>query len=349
MLGKPNSIDPTGIPTSILSPISAVQPIEFLIYKEYETSEGVKGYFRDSQFLVFVNRILAFALSGAYILCVRQPRHMAPLYKYVYCSFSNIMSSWCQYEALKYVSFPTQVLAKASKIIPVMLMGKLVSRKKYDYYEYITAVLISVGMTFFMLGSSNQGKETGVTTFSGLVLLGSYMLFDSFTSNWQGELFTQYSMSSVQMMCGVNLFSCLFTAVSLLQQGGFYHSLNFMLQVGTNTSRIPCKSFLDTGLFQFPKFMLDCVILSLCSACGQLFIFYTIATFGPVVFVIIMTIRQLLAILLSCLIYHHYISAMGIAGVIIVFVAVFLRIYCNQRLKAIKGRRIMAQVGSGKV
>nr|CAD7587273.1 unnamed protein product [Timema genevievae] len=322
---------------------------EKIMTQEYETSEGVKGYFRDSQFLVFVNRILAFALSGAYILCVRQPRHMAPLYKYVYCSFSNIMSSWCQYEALKYVSFPTQVLAKASKIIPVMLMGKLVSRKKYDYYEYITAVLISVGMTFFMLGSSNQGKETGVTTFSGLVLLASYMLFDSFTSNWQGELFTQYSMSSVQMMCGVNLFSCLFTAVSLLQQGGFYHSLNFMLQVGTNTSRIPCKSFLDTGLFQFPKFMLDCVILSLCSACGQLFIFYTIATFGPVVFVIIMTIRQLLAILLSCLIYHHYISAMGIAGVIIVFVAVFLRIYCNQRLKAIKGRRIMAQVGSGKV
>jgi hypothetical protein len=29
-----------------------------------------------------------------------------------------------------------------------------------------------------------------------------------------------------------------------------------------------------------------------CSAAGQLFIYYTIATFGPVVFVIIMTIRQ---------------------------------------------------------
>jgi adenosine 3'-phospho 5'-phosphosulfate transporter B2 len=36
----------------------------------------------------------------------------------------------------------------------------------------------------------------------------------------------------------------------------------------------------------------DCLILSICSAAGQLFIYYTIATFGPVVFVIIMTIRQ---------------------------------------------------------
>lgn len=74
-------------------------------------SSGGEGHrFRDSQFLVFVNRVLAFALSGAYLLASRQPRHVAPLYKYSFCSFSNIMSSWCQYEALKFVSFPTQVL-----------------------------------------------------------------------------------------------------------------------------------------------------------------------------------------------------------------------------------------------
>jgi adenosine 3'-phospho 5'-phosphosulfate transporter B2 len=50
------------------------------------------------------------------------------------------------------------------------------------------------------------------------------MLFDSFTSNWQGELFVQYRMSSIQMMAGVNLFSCLLTTVSLVEQGGFITS-----------------------------------------------------------------------------------------------------------------------------
>jgi adenosine 3'-phospho 5'-phosphosulfate transporter B2 len=49
--------------------------------------------------------------------------------------------------------------------------------------------------------------------------LSGYMTCDSFTSNWQNELFTSYKMSSVQMMCGVNLFSCLLTSASLLQQG----------------------------------------------------------------------------------------------------------------------------------
>ena len=35
---------------------------------------------------------------------------MQPFCRYSYCSLSNILSSWCQYEALKYISFPTQVL-----------------------------------------------------------------------------------------------------------------------------------------------------------------------------------------------------------------------------------------------
>lgn len=40
-----------------------------------------------------------------------------------------------------------------------MVMGKVVSRSKYDYYEYVTALLISLGMVFFMLGSSDENKS----------------------------------------------------------------------------------------------------------------------------------------------------------------------------------------------
>lgn len=39
-----------------------------------------------------------------------------------------------------------------------MIMGKIISRKKYEYYEYVTALLISVGMAFFMLGSADDHK-----------------------------------------------------------------------------------------------------------------------------------------------------------------------------------------------
>jgi solute carrier family 35 (adenosine 3'-phospho 5'-phosphosulfate transporter), member B2 len=77
---------------------------------DYSESGTKSERFTNSQFLVFMNRILALAVAVVAItlrgsVSQRQP----PLYKYSYGSFSNIMSSWCQYEALKFVSFPVQV------------------------------------------------------------------------------------------------------------------------------------------------------------------------------------------------------------------------------------------------
>jgi len=289
--------------------------------------EAQGEYFKNSQFLVFVNRILAFIMALLVIFFRKQPQHTAPLYKYSFSSFSNIMSSWCQYEALKFVSFPTQVMAKASKVIPVMLMGKLISGKKYEYYEYVTAVMISAGLSMFLMTSGDTSKHTDTaTTTSGIIMLIGYMMFDSFTSNWQGSLFTQYKMSSIQMMAGVNLFSCLLTSISLIEQGGFFDSSAFMLR--------------------HPDFMMDAIILSICSASGQLFIFYTISQYGPVIFVIIMTVRQGCAILLSCIIYGHPVSVIGFFGILVLFAALFLRIYANHKARAQKRAAAVASTSN---
>lgn len=295
---------------------------EKIMTRQYVDSTGQIGQFKDSQFLVFVNRIMAFAVALLCIMAIKQPRHKAPLYKYSYCSFSNILSSWCQYEALKFISFPTQVLAKASKIIPVMAMGWIISRKTYEKYEYAVAMLISSGMFLFLYGSpgSVSGSNSSTTTsFSGLILLIGYMSSDAFTSNWQKELYDTYKISPFQAMCGVNLFSCLLTSVSLLQQGAFFDSLVFMSQ--------------------FPSFTFDCVILSFCSAFGQVFIYHTIKVFGPVVFTIIMTLRQAIAILLSCYLYGHVITVIGAMGVTVVFMAMFLNIYCGYQKRKIMKKK----------
>lgn len=199
-----------------------------------------------------------------------------------------------------------------------MIMGKIVSRTKYQLYEYVTAGLISFGMVLFMTGSAGESKGSAVTTLTGVFLLCMYMTSDSFNSNWQGELFKSYRMTSVEMMFGVNMFSSLFTASSLFVQSGFLDSVEFGLK--------------------HPAFVYDCLLLSVSAAVGQLFIYYTISKFGPVVFTIIMTLRQAVAILLSCLIYKHNVSFMGVFGILVVFLAIFLRVYCNQRIRRLRRR-----------
>lgn len=300
---------------------------ERIMAHEYGKDDNNPGEkFKNSQFLVFMNRILAFLAAVTIMSVSKQPPHTAPLYKYSYCSLSNIMSSWCQYEALKFVTFPTQVMAKASKVIPVMLMGKLVSGKSHEIYEYVTAAMISLGVSMFLLAQGGEHKGSTVTTISGVLILIGYMMFDSFTSNWQAELYSQYKMSSIQMMFGVNLFSCIFTSWSLIEQGGFSEGFEFMSK--------------------YSLFLLHVSLLSLCSATGQLFIFYTISQFGAVIFTIIMTTRQALAILLSCVIYGHPVSAIGVFGVFIVFTALFLKVYARTKKSKAKVKQVSTDSGS---
>lgn len=87
-----------------------------------------------------------------------------------------------------------QVLAKASKIIPVMIMGKVVSHTTYEYYEYVTAVLISIGMTLFMLNSSDyKGGECFLSfTVNLLIFFFSNYCFNAF--RWSYNYIWYYSL-----------------------------------------------------------------------------------------------------------------------------------------------------------
>jgi len=274
-----------------------------------ENGSGPSEHFSNTLFLEFMNRILALVFASVILLLRRQPAHTAPMYKYSYSALSNVMSSWCQYEALKYVSFPVQVLAKAAKVIPVMLMGRVVSRQTYSLLEYVTAAMISIGLFMFVMSSdaTSRSSKSSTSAISGIILLAGYLGFDAFTSNWQGQLFRVYKMSSTQMMAGSNLFAVIFAGVSLIEQGGFIEAVSFMIR--------------------HPLFISHVGIMSVTSAIGQLFIYFTIGEFGPVTFTIIMTVRQGFAILLSCIIYQHSITLFGLVGIFICFTAIFIRTY----------------------
>jgi solute carrier family 35 (adenosine 3'-phospho 5'-phosphosulfate transporter), member B2 len=83
-----------------------------------------------------------------------------------------------------------------------MLMGRIVSKRKYEFYEYTVAILISFGMVCFFFGKENSRESSNVTTFSGILIMVGYMAFDSFTSIWQGELF---KVSLIQSLTGLIL------------------------------------------------------------------------------------------------------------------------------------------------
>lgn len=291
------------------------------------------GKFESSNFLVFSNRMFALMVAFPMMFLHKNPDkpHQqglgnAPFFKYGLTSLSNTLSSWCQLEALKFVSFPMQVLAKSSKMVPVMIMGRILSGKRYPLYEYGIAVVIGLGVTTFMLSQSSSAGEGGPSTqISGVMLMLMYLMSDSFTSQWQDVLFKEYDLSSYQMMFGINAFSSIFTLASLLVTGELWSSFRFL---GSN-----------------PEAIYHICAFSTFGAIGQTFIFKTIKEFGPLVFTIVSTIRQLLAIILSVVIFGHSVALQGMIGACVVFFAILYRVYRKEqeskdRKKAKPGNKV---------
>ena len=44
------------------------------------------------------------------------------------------------------MTFPTQVIFKSSKMIPVMIMGKIIDKRVYTATDYALAITISIGV-----------------------------------------------------------------------------------------------------------------------------------------------------------------------------------------------------------
>lgn len=219
-----------------------------------------------------------------------------------------------------------------------MIMSSMISGKKYRPREYVVVIVISCGMFLFLIGNQETSSKSHnmipdsthltpvhdvlplgedgslrrrYSLIDGLLILALYLTFDSFTSNWQEKLNTSYQVSPLQMMAAVNFFSILLTITSLAQQSHLIPSLLIVLSNQSLTR--------------------DCILMSLSSATGQLMIFYTISEFGALAFTFIMTLRQVFAIILSCLVYGHPLNEMAVAGIFIVFVGLFAQIYLKSR------------------
>jgi len=243
------------------------------------------------------------------------------------CSLSNVLSSWFQYESLHYVSFPLQVLSKSSKILFTMLMGTIINRSKYSIHEYFQALAITAGLLLFQISESAHHEEENkllpqFAQYFGYLLLLLYMIADSFTATWQGKLFQQFpELNELILMLNVNVASTILTLTSLIVGQQFFAALQF--------------------LFSFPDCFFHCFLMSCSSASGQLFIFHTIAIFGPVSFASIMTLRQLFSLVLSLFAFSHSINLFGVIGLVLVFISLGAKI--KKDLDKTKNKKVKAR------
>ncbi|EYU28723.1 hypothetical protein ABFS83_12G105100 [Erythranthe nasuta] len=250
----------------------------------------------------------------------------APWWSYWSAGITNSIGPAMGIEALKYISYPAQVLAKSSKMIPVMLMGALVYGIRYSFQEYLCTLLVAGGVsTFALLKTSSKtiNKLANPNAPLGYGLCFLNLAFDGFTNATQDSLTARYPKTNAwNIMLGMNLWGTIYNMVFMF---GWSNA------IGYDAIRF-CQ--------QHPEAAWDIFLFCLCGAVGQNFIFLTISRFGSLTNTTITTTRKFVSIVVSSLLSGNPLSKQQWGSVVMVFSGLSYQIYLKwKKLQRIQKKR----------
>lgn len=131
--------------------------------------------------IVFVQCVINFIVAKVALTLWHQGEDKTHRLYYASMSLTYLLAMVCSNMALQWVSYPTQVVGKSAKPIPVMILGVLLGKKSYALRKYIFVFMIVFGIVLFMLkdkqSSASQESSIGV----GEVLLCLSLLMDGLT------------------------------------------------------------------------------------------------------------------------------------------------------------------------
>jgi len=224
---------------------------------------------------------------------------------YAVCSLTYLLAMVTSNKALSWVNYPTQVIGKSCKPIPVMVLGVLVGRKRYPLLKYLFILMIVLGVALFMYkdGASKASSGGGILGMGEILLLVS-LTCDGLTGAVQERMKAEYSTKSGHMMKAMNLWSMAYLGLALIVTGEGWQFFSFV-------SRHP------SVLWHMASF-------SVASALGQFFIFMCVSEFGPLPCSIITTTRKFFTVLASVIFFGNSLVNRQWLGAILVFAGIFL-------------------------
>ncbi|KAH8859940.1 Solute carrier family 35 member B1 [Schistosoma japonicum] len=223
-------------------------------------------------------------------------------YKFSICGFSYIVAMYTSNTSLKYVTYPTQVIGKSIKPIPVMLLSVLLARRRYPLQKYIFVMMISFGVALFMFSGhslASFSSQFGI----GECLLVCSLLLDGITGGVQEDL-KKHNVGPYTLMMHMNLWSIIYLVPGIIISG----------------EALPFVEFIKRHL----HILSDMSIFGLTSAIGQMFLFGLITNFSPLTCSIVTTTRKFFTVLFSVALFGNSMTTFQWVGTALIFSGLLL-------------------------
>ncbi|KAI6114134.1 UDP-galactose transporter [Pisolithus sp. B1] len=268
---------------------------------------------------------------------------------YLQCSAFITLAAPFGFAALSYITYPTMVLGKSCKLVPVMLMNVLLYRRRFAPHKYLVVTMVTAGISVFMFfgdekpskGSNGTQSQSSYGQLLGVAYLLVNLILDGAVNSTQDEIFSRYKVSGQQMMFWINAFC---TALSVtLGTLPLPHIPVLHPTAGAQSEFASAVTFVK----EHPSIVLPLVQFSLTGALGQLFIFETLQHFGSLTLVTITLTRKMFTMILSVAIYNHKLTPGQWLGAAIVFAGISVEAWVKR--KDIHAKRVLQEKEKAKI
>ena len=158
---------------------------------------------------------LGVAVGGTLLLLLRHTTPTAPLRAHVVCGTLTFLSFWSASQALLLLPYAVFLVAKATRLMPTMLVGAWLLNKRYAKRDWSCAALSVIGLGLVLwhghgasppavgaaapLPTHSPLPLTASSSLTGGALMLASLLCDAFYSNTQQVLMEQHKSSSAEV------------------------------------------------------------------------------------------------------------------------------------------------------
>ncbi|KAI5729289.1 hypothetical protein M8J76_001037 [Diaphorina citri] len=168
--------------------------------------------------------------------------------------------------SLEYLNYPTQVIFKCCKLIPVLIGGVVIQNKKFSNMEFIAALSMCLGLIAFTLADVKVSPNFHAV---GVLIISMALLCDAAIGNFQEKFIKKYSASNAEVVLYSYAIGFGYLVVLMSISGGLTSGYQFC-------SQNPVV-YLYALLFSISGYLGVQVVLTLVKTCGA-FVAVTVTT-----------------------------------------------------------------------
>jgi adenosine 3'-phospho 5'-phosphosulfate transporter B3 len=269
----------------------------------------LKGFDNTAWFLTcyqfFVYAILSFIHLGFAGLDQRRASYRS----YILLAALTVTTMGLSNYAVAYLNYPTQVMFKCCKLIPVLIGGILIQKKTFNRYDVAAAFCMSTGLVFFTLADSKVQPNFNLY---GVIIICSALIADAAIGNYQEKIMKEHHVPNVEIVFYSFIFGFVFVLIGLIVTNNFFSSLEFW-----NKHPFPTYGY---GL-----------IFSIFGYLGIDIVLTLIKEYGALICVTVTTCRKAITIILSFTLFSKPFVFDYVWSGLIVIIGIYLNVYSRNQ------------------